>query len=141
MLNYRHYFPITLNGSNESFVVRSLFKRGDDMSVKQSKKTYAVKADHNLLQKCAENRDLTKKSYRVLLYLLTKMDSRRYRDISQKDIADAINMDRTSVSLALKSLKEEGIIEQSEDSQEIAFIDLEEDNEDEYKDEYKSLFT
>ncbi|MBE5394534.1 helix-turn-helix domain-containing protein [Brevibacillus agri] len=101
------------------------------MSVKQSKKRFSVRVDHNLLEKCARNRELTKKAYRVLLYLLTKADSKEFTEISQKVIADEIGMDKTSVSLALKNLKEEGIIEHFPYSQNIMFIDID-DEDDEF---------
>ncbi|HFO1031329.1 MULTISPECIES: hypothetical protein [Bacillus] len=99
------------------------------MSVKQSKKRYAVRIDHDLLEKCARNRDLTKKAYRVLLYLLTIADSKEVTEISQKIIADEIDMDKTSVSLALKELKLEGIIEHFPYSQYIMFINMDEEEE------------
>lgn len=101
------------------------------MSVKQSKKRFAVRIDHDLLQNCARSKVLTKKSYRVLLYLLTIADSKEYTEISQKFISDEIDMDKTSVSLALKSLKEEGIIEHLPYSQWVSFVDIN-DEEDEF---------
>lgn len=99
------------------------------MSVKQSKKRLAVRVDHDLLMKCARNRDLTKKAYRVCLYLLTIADSKGFTEVSQKEIADEIDMDKASVSLALKNLKEEGIIVHFPYSQDIMFNDIEEEDE------------
>lgn len=102
------------------------------MSVKQSKKNFAVKIDHAFLDQCAANRDLTKKSFRVLLHLFTKIDSRGFMSISQKDIAESINMDKTSVSLALKHLKEESIIQHIPLGQLFKFIDDDDDSEEEF---------
>jgi hypothetical protein len=99
------------------------------MSVKQSKKSYAVKVDHALLLKCACSRELTKKSYRVLLYLLTTASSRQFSNISQKQIAEEIDMDRASVSLALKGLAELGIIKNLPYSQGIIFHFIDEEDE------------
>lgn len=102
------------------------------MSVKQSKKNFAVKIDHSFLINCASNRELTKKSFRVLLYLFTIIDSRGFLSISQKEIAESISMDKTSVSLALKHLKEEGIIQHIPLGQLVKFFDDQEDNEEEF---------
>jgi DNA-binding MarR family transcriptional regulator len=104
-----------------------------NISVKQSKKKDSVKVDHALLMECASNRELTKKSYRVLLYLFTIADSRSFSKISQKQIAEDIDMDRASVSLALKSLNEEGIIKLLPYSQGIIFNDFEDEDEEEYE--------
>lgn len=101
------------------------------MSVKQSKKHYAVRIDHEMLIKCAKNRNLTKKSYRVLLYLFTFVDSNGYTVFSQKNIVEQIDMDKTYVSLALKNLKEEGIIDYLPYGQRIAIIETNEE-EDEF---------
>lgn len=102
------------------------------MPIKQSKKNPAVKIDHEFLNNCASNRDLHKKTFRLLLHLLTIADSRKFVSISQKEIAEAIDMDRTSVSLALKDLKDHGIIHHIAIGQNVMFADLEEDEEDEF---------
>lgn len=104
-----------------------------NISVKQSKKKDSVKVNHALLLKCASNRNLTKKSYRVLNYLLTVASSRTFSKISQKQIAEEIDMDRASVSLALKSLNEEGIIQLLPYSQGIIFNDFEDEDEEDYE--------
>lgn len=109
-------------------------KRGIDISVKQSKKFDSVKVDHALLLECASNRELTKKSYRVLLYLLTVASSRSFLKISQKQIAEDIDMDRASVSLALKSLNEEGVISLLPYSRGIIFNDFEDEDDEDYED-------
>jgi DNA-binding MarR family transcriptional regulator len=99
------------------------------MSVKQSKKHFAVRVDHTLLERCARNKMLTKKAYRVFLYLLTIADSKEYIEISQKVIANELDMDKTSVSLALKNLSEEGIIEHFPYRQDIIFVDIDDEDE------------
>lgn len=103
------------------------------MPIKQSKKYPAVKIDHEFLNNCASNRDLHKKTFRVLLHLLTIADSRKFVSISQKDIAEAISIDRTSVSLALKDLKDHGIIHHIVIGQNVMFADHEEDEEEEFE--------
>ncbi|WP_342442002.1 hypothetical protein MHB40_24155 [Lysinibacillus sp. FSL K6-0057] len=100
------------------------------MSVKQSKKFYATRIDHELLLRCAENKNLSKKAYRVLLYLFSVANSQDFVEVSQKEIVMKIDMDKTSVSLALKNLKEEGIIYHFPYGQSIKFV--EEDTEDEF---------
>ncbi|WP_136605705.1 helix-turn-helix domain-containing protein [Paenibacillus dokdonensis] len=63
------------------------------------------------LQDLRQVEKTTKKTFRLLFHLLTIADSRKFVSISQKDIAEAIEMDRTSVSLALKDIKNHGIIQ------------------------------
>ena len=99
------------------------------MSVKQSRKHYATRIDHELLIKCAENKNLTKKAYRVLLYLFTVGNSQEFMEVTQKEIALQIDMDKASVSLALKNLKEEGIIYNFPYGQSFKFIEIEDDEE------------
>jgi len=74
------------------------------MGVKQSKDKDAVKISYEFLLNCAKNENLSKKSYRVLLFLLTIMPSNRLTTISQKEIGQELNMDKSSVSLAIKEL-------------------------------------
>jgi DNA-binding MarR family transcriptional regulator len=102
------------------------------MSVKQSKKNFAVKVDHSFLNKCATNKNLTKKSFRVLMHLFTKIDSRGFIRISQKEISELIDMDKTSVSLALKHLREEQLIEHIPVGQLIKFPYDDDDFEEEF---------
>lgn len=80
------------------------------MDIQQFENDDTVKINHDFLLNCARNKELTKKSYRVLLYLLTIGDSIDFTEYTQKEIASALNMDKSSVSLALKSLLEEDII-------------------------------
>lgn len=101
------------------------------MSVKHSRKRYAVRVDYDFLEVCYENENITKKSYRVLLYLLTKADTKQFVEVSQKQIANALDMDKASVSLAIKNLSNEGIIKSFPYSSQFMFIDVD-DEEDEF---------
>ena len=80
------------------------------MGVKQSKNKDAVKVSHEFLLNCARNKNLSKKSYRVLLYLLTISSSKRLTTISQKEIGEDLDMDKSSVSLAIRELVREGVV-------------------------------
>lgn len=80
------------------------------MGIHQFEAGDAVQINHDFLLTCASNKNLTKKSYRVLLYLLAIGNSLDYTEFTQKEIASALNMDKSSVSLALKNLLEEKII-------------------------------
>lgn len=80
------------------------------MSVKQSKKKDAVKVSHAFLLECAANKNLSKKAYRVLLYLLTVSSSEVMTQIKQKDISGELDMDKSSVSLAIRELVDEEIV-------------------------------
>lgn len=57
------------------------------------------------------NSDLKKKDYRVLLHLMTHLDSMTYKEISKKNIADVLEMSKSDVSEALNNLMINGIIE------------------------------
>ncbi|WP_405157891.1 MarR family transcriptional regulator [Paenibacillus sp. FSL H8-0283] len=97
------------------------------MGVKQSKNKDSVKVTHDFLLDCAKNKNLTKKSYRVLLYLLTIASSKRLEQISQKEISEELDMDKSSVSLAIRSLVEEGYISHIPFLQSCLFIDPDDD--------------
>lgn len=103
------------------------------MTVKQSKNGYTVEVEHDMLLKCAANEDLPKKAYKVLLYLLTVASSRRFTKISQKEIAEKINIDKTAVSAGLRSLLDAGIIDRLPYSHAVIFSFME-DDEDEDED-------
>lgn len=102
------------------------------MSVKQSRKRFAVRVDHDFLEACYENENITKKSYRVLFYLLTKADSKHFVEVSQKEIANNLNMDKASISLAVKNLSNEGIIQSFPYSSQFMFTDMDDEEEEEY---------
>lgn len=80
------------------------------VGVKQAKGGDAVKVSHEFLLHCAKNQNLTKKSYKVLFFMLTRVSSKRLQQISQKEIGEELRMDKSSVSLAIKSLVEAGYL-------------------------------
>jgi predicted transcriptional regulator len=76
----------------------------------QYKSTISVNRD-NFIEVVVLNRNLKKKDYRVLLQLLTHLDSMTYKDISKKNIADMLDMSKSDVSDAIETLVYENIIE------------------------------
>lgn len=80
------------------------------MGVKQAKGGDADKVSHDFLLSCAKNTVLTKKSYRILLFMLTRVSSKRLQPISQKEIGETLKMDKSSLSLAIKSMVEAGYL-------------------------------
>jgi DNA-binding MarR family transcriptional regulator len=67
-------------------------------------KTQDGSIPHEILIQCAKDKNLTKKSHRVFLYLLT-LNLEDLTNLSQKDIGEVLDMDKSSVSLAIKSLR------------------------------------
>ncbi|KMP50162.1 MarR family transcriptional regulator [Bacillus cereus] len=69
-----------------------------------------VKLSKEFLNEIACNEELTKKDYRVFLYLLTKLDDKEYEQISQRNICAELYMDKSSVSKSINNLLEQGVI-------------------------------
>lgn len=57
------------------------------------------------------NQNLRKKDYRVLLQLMTHLDSMTFKEISKKNIAEVLEMSKSDVSDAIDNLIFEDIIE------------------------------
>ena len=62
------------------------------------------------IEQLAKDCDLTGEHYRVLFYLLSRLDFDNYIQITQIDIAEALNMQKTHVSRAIKLLEQKNII-------------------------------
>ena len=58
----------------------------------------------------AKDRDLTDEHRRVLFYLLSRLDFDNYIQVAQIEIAEALNMQKTHVSRAIKLLESKNII-------------------------------
>lgn len=99
------------------------------LDIKLSTEKTTVRINCKILRICAGNKNLTKKAYRVLLYLLTEVDSKNQVTIHQKEIANSLNMSKSSISLAIKNLEEENIIEYTLHGKLIKFIDKKESRE------------
>lgn len=54
--------------------------------------------------------DLTGEQLRVLLYIMGKLDFENYICLTQKSVAEALNLHKSNVSKAFKVLAEKGII-------------------------------
>jgi len=57
-----------------------------------------------------DNPNLKRKDYRVLLQLLTHLDSMTYKEISKKNISDVLIMSKADVTDSINNLIDEGII-------------------------------
>lgn len=65
----------------------------------------------DLLRRVVRCEDLNKKDLRVFLHLLTHLDAKTFKDISKKQIADDLNISKSSVSTAIENLIDYEIIE------------------------------
>ena len=64
----------------------------------------------NFLEVVVRNENLSKKEMRVLMHLMTHLDSLNPKEISKKQIATDLNMKKDDVSDAIDALMCEGII-------------------------------
>lgn len=64
----------------------------------------------NFLNTVVRNENLSKKELRVLMHLLTHLDSINPKDISKRQIALDLNLTKPEVSDAIDTLISEGII-------------------------------
>ena len=76
----------------------------------QYKTTISVNRER-FIDVVVRNNELKKKDYRVLLHLMTHLDSMTYKEISKKNIADILEMSKSDVNEALENLMIQGIIE------------------------------
>jgi hypothetical protein len=60
--------------------------------------------------------NLTCEGYRVLMLMMSRMEYENAITISQKEIAEALNMKKQNVSRAIKSLRSQGVFEGSSNS-------------------------
>lgn len=58
---------------------------------------------------------LTTNTYRVLRYLFDKKDKNNVVNITQNEIAQHLDLNKTSVNMFMKTLKEKGYITQDEE--------------------------
>jgi len=58
----------------------------------------------------AKDREMTGETYRVLFYLLSKLDFENYIHVTQGDAAAALGLQKTHVSRAVKTLCDKGIL-------------------------------
>lgn len=58
------------------------------------------------------NPDLSKKDLRVIMHLMTHLDSMTYKDVSKKHIADDLGMSKKEVSESIDNLIIEHVIEE-----------------------------
>lgn len=61
-----------------------------------------------------DNPNLRRKDYRVLLQLMTHLDSVTYKKISKKNIADVLNMSKADVNAAIENLEFEEVIKRGD---------------------------
>lgn len=75
----------------------------------QYKTTISINRE-NFISVVVDNPNLKRKDYRVLLQLLTHLDSMTYKEISKKNISDVLIMSKADVTDSINNLIEEGII-------------------------------
>ncbi len=74
-------------------------------------KVRTLKVSKDFLNEVACNEELTKKDYRIFLFLLTQLDDLFYTKVSQRKICAELFIDKSSVSKALSNLVLQHIIE------------------------------
>ena len=75
----------------------------------QYKETISINRE-KFLDVLVRNENLNKKELRTILHLLTFLDSMTYKEVSKKQIALDLNINKSDVSDAIESLLYEGII-------------------------------
>lgn len=78
----------------------------------QYKQTISINRD-NFMNKIVLNDQLSKKDLRVILHLLTHLDSINPKEISKKQIADDLNIGKKDVNNAIETLMAHEIIDTS----------------------------
>jgi len=85
----------------------------------KSSKTFQYQATMSInraefTRKVVLNENLTKKDLRVLMHLMTEIDTRDYRSISKKSIATTLNLSKKEVTEAIYNLCIQNIIEEGD---------------------------
>lgn len=76
----------------------------------QYKQSISVKRD-TFMDKVVLNNELSKKDLRVVLHLLTHLDSITPKEISKKHISDELGMSKKDFSTSLENLEMYGVID------------------------------
>lgn len=82
----------------------------------QSSKTCQYQATMSInrdkfIAKVVTNENLSKKDLRVLMHLMTHLDSLKYKTVSSKSIAESLNLKKKDVDKSLDNLCVENIID------------------------------
>lgn len=86
---------------------------GGDPIIKQD--ILGVIIERKFLDEIFVRNDLSKTDYKVILYLLCVLDMENPYPISQKKIAETLDINKSLVSLSIKSLRGAGIITEIKD--------------------------
>ena len=62
------------------------------------------------LELLATDEDLTKEAFRVLIFLMARLDFENWIQITQKDVAEKLNIHKQNISRAISLLESKGII-------------------------------
>ncbi len=62
------------------------------------------------LELLATDEDLTKEAFRVLMFLMARLDFENWIQVSQKEIAEKLNMHKQNISRAVKLLQSKEIL-------------------------------
>ena len=62
------------------------------------------------LELLATDEDLTKEAFRVLMFLMARLDFENWIQVSQKEIAEKLNMHKQNISRAIKLLQSKEIL-------------------------------
>lgn len=77
--------------------------------------TKRMSTNIDALQKIAENRDLSKKDYRVFLFLSCRLESEFVKKIDVEQISTSLNLKKKEVKESIETLMDLGIIEEGSD--------------------------
>ncbi len=73
-------------------------------------------ANQEALELLATDPDMTGKTYRVLLYLFSRLDFENYIQVPQQEIAEALGMHKSHVSRSVRQLLDKGILLRAPDA-------------------------
>lgn len=80
----------------------------------QYKEVISINREY-FLDVLVSNENLSRKDLRVILFLTTKLDSKKYTKVSLKNIANFLNLSKKDVEKSIDHLIEEDIIRQGSD--------------------------
>lgn len=77
--------------------------------------TKRMSTNIDALQKIAENEELSKKDYKIFLFLSCRLESEFYKRIDVEQIADTLNLTKKDVKKSIQTLLDQDIIEEGSD--------------------------
>jgi len=77
--------------------------------------TKRMSTNIDALQRIAENEELSKKDYKLFIFLSCRLESEFYKRIDIEQIAETLNLTKKEVRKSLENLIDQGIVEEGSD--------------------------